>query len=793
MAGRPASRKKNTGGSGGGVHRRGSGLGSGPVGGRGSGSFGTGSSSSRKGSSRKSGPENRTRGGGGSGGCSSILAVLVLIVALLGGGGGIIGNLLSGSSGSSSYTYGSGSISGWNGNANTGTLNREVSGSAREKRTRILGDGKDQVTIMVYMCGTDLESRSAMATKDLQEMLDATLSDKVNLLVYTGGCSSWRNNKISSTKNQVWQIKNGSMVLLKEEKAVAMVKPSTLSSFIQYAAKQAPANRYELILWDHGGGSLTGYGYDEKYKSAGSMNLSGINTALKDGGVTFDFVGFDACLMATVETSLVVSQYADYLIASEETEPGVGWYYTDWLNAFAENTSADTLDIGKEIVDTYTSTCASSCKGQSTTLSLIDLAEISETVPSVLSEFSKSASDMIENKEFKTISEARSGTREFAASSKIDQVDLVDLAKNMGTKEGTALSDALLSAVKYNMTSSDMVNSFGVSAYFPYKNLSRVDSMVQVYDSIGMDEEYSRCIQQFASMEVSGQVAGGGTHSAAESIFGSSSGTSSVSSSSSQEVIAQLLTQFMNSDFSSISGLNADNTGFLGKTLDIDMASEYIAENQFDGSALRWTKNEDGKQVITISEEQWELVQDLDLNLFYDDGEGYIDLGYDNVFDYDDAGSLLAPQDRTWLALNGQIVAYYRLSTIGEGDDQIITGWVPAMLNGNRVRIYIIFDPDNPDGYVAGASYNYSNDGIGTQPKNLTELTKGDTIDFLCDFYDYNGTYQDSYYLGEQMTLDTDMNDITVTNENVGDGTLKAMFRFTDVYGETYWTPAIDE
>ena len=111
------------------------------------------------------------------------------------------------------------------------------------------------------------------------------------------------------------------------------------SWYIQCCAGRYPASRYALILWDHGGGSVSGYGYDEKFASTGSMDLAGLDRALGDGGVKFDFIGFDACLMATAETALTMAQYADYLIASEETEPGVGWYYTDWLTALGEDPS----------------------------------------------------------------------------------------------------------------------------------------------------------------------------------------------------------------------------------------------------------------------------------------------------------------------------------------------------------------------------------------------------------------------------------------------------------------------
>ncbi len=77
-----------------------------------------------------------------------------------------------------------------------------------------------------------------------------------------------------------------------------------------------------------------------------------------------DFIGFDACLMATAETALTVARYTDYMIASEETEPGAGWFYTDWLNAFGEDVSQPTIQLGKRIVDSFVETCAGKCRGQ---------------------------------------------------------------------------------------------------------------------------------------------------------------------------------------------------------------------------------------------------------------------------------------------------------------------------------------------------------------------------------------------------------------------------------------------
>ncbi|MBE5844795.1 MAG: peptidase C11 [Butyrivibrio sp.] len=826
----PVRRKKNIEDGGSGVHKRGEGLGTGPVG------------SSDGYSGKTTGGGGGSTGGNRSGGGRSPLSIIVIIAILLLGGGGGLGGLLGGlgdsgddytqtqqettvtsttntqsdgavsvgstsSDSQSSIDTGSsmGSLLGtllgggsgyygsasseWSETPNTGSLDETTVDGIRDRRTVIKGDGTDTTTIMVYMCGTDLESRSAMATKDLQEMMAADLSDNINIIVYTGGCKQWQNNVISSKTNQIYKVEKGGLKRLKDGLgSVAMTNPDTLSGFIKWTSENYPADRYDLIFWDHGGGSLSGYGYDEKFAMSGSMGLSGINKALKDGGVTYDFIGFDACLMATVETAMVVSNYADYMIASEETEPGVGWYYTEWLNTYSKNPSLDTLHIGKSIIDSYTAECERTCRGQKTTLSLVDLAELEKTVPDELKDFANSTSELISQKEYKTVSNARSQAREFAASSKIDQVDLIHLASNMGSQEGKELADALKSCVKYNKTSSTMTNAYGLSIYFPYKKTSKVDSMVNTYEAIGMDDSYADCIQKFASLEVAGQVAAGGTSSPAGSLFGDMTG----SSASSADVLMQLFGTMLSSGVTGISGLDASNTEFFGKGLDPEAAAEYIAENQFDAEKLFWTQNSEGEDVIQMPQDQWDLIQDLDINMFYDDGTGYVDLGLDNSYDLDEDGNPVAPSDRTWLSIDGQVVHYQRIDTQGDSSNYAIMGRVPVMLNEVRADLILIFDSENEDGYVAGATFDYVEGETETVAKNLTELNEGDTIDFLTDFYDYDQQYEDTYFLGETMTVDKPMSEMHIANVSVGDGNVLVTFKFTDIYGQEYWTSAME-
>ncbi|MBR6206133.1 MAG: peptidase C11 [Oscillospiraceae bacterium] len=674
---------------------------------------------------------------------------------------------------------------GWTYPSNVGVLNTRVASGARAKRTNILGNNQDTVTIMVYMCGTDLESRSSMGTADLSEMANATLSSNVNVIVYTGGCRRWNNQLVSSSVNQVYKIEGGGRLscVVQNAGTDSMVNPNTLAGFIQFCAKNYPANRNELIFWDHGGGSISGYGYDEKYASAGSMTLKGINDALKTGGVTFDFIGFDACLMATMENALMLTDYADYMIASEETEPGVGWYYTNWLTKLSANTSMSTLEIGQNIVDDFVSVCNQKCPGQKTTLSVVDLAELEVTAPAVFNRFSTGTSQLIQGNSFKTVSTARSKAREFAASTKIDQVDLVNLAYNLGTNEGKQLAETLLSAVKYNRTSSSITDAYGLSIYFPYQRTSQVNSAISTYNAIGIDSEYSRVIQQFASMGYAGQSAAtsygsGSVGSPLSSLLGGLTGMtgSSSASAASTDMISEML-----------SGLMGGGSGFFGRSLDADTMADYISENRFDAGSLVWLPS-GGSYALNLSEDQWSLVNDVELNVFLDDGEGFIDLGLDNVYDFTDDGQLKGEYDGTWLAIDGQPVAYYHTGTVDDGENYTITGRVPVMINGERADLLLMFDNENPYGYIAGAVYTYDESETETVGKAVTELQDGDKIDFLCDYYSYSGEYQNSYYLGDPYVYRTDAE---ISNVTIDAEAALATYRFTDIYCQEYWTAPI--
>ena len=238
---------------------------------------------------------------------------------------------------------------------------------------------KKNYTVMVYMVGSNLESRHGAATKDLREMESAGLDfGNANLLVYTGGSRKWTGD-VPAEHNNVLDLSRG-----EEERIVAhtaknsdMGDKETFSTFLNFCHDNYPADHYALICWDHGGGPLWGYGSDELYNND-TLLLSEMKEALLDtpfgSGEKLDFVGFDACLMGGLESANLWKDHADYLIGSEELEPGDGWNYA-FLSEFNSTSDPKTVAerIIKEFGDYYAET-ATEFSNPDVTLSCMDLS-----------------------------------------------------------------------------------------------------------------------------------------------------------------------------------------------------------------------------------------------------------------------------------------------------------------------------------------------------------------------------------------------------------------------------------
>lgn len=177
-----------------------------------------------------------------------------------------------------------------------------------------------------------------------------------------------------------FMVRNGELNLIEELPQANMGDGRTLYNFLNFCQKNYSSDHNVLLFWDHGGGSVFGFANDENY-SFDSICLSELRNALSsvygDAPTVkpFELIGFDTCLMATVDTAASIEPYGHYFVASQEVEPGNGWQYTLWLNALAENTSQSAVQLGKSICDAYYRGCEDEETEQTATLSLIDLSK----------------------------------------------------------------------------------------------------------------------------------------------------------------------------------------------------------------------------------------------------------------------------------------------------------------------------------------------------------------------------------------------------------------------------------
>lgn len=366
---------------------------------------------------------------------------------------------------------------------------------------------KGKYTILVYLNGSDLESNYGMATEDLIEMIEAVYDrDDIRVVVQTGGTRRWQNSSVPNDRLARFLVTHDDIELLHELPAASMGESDTLTDFINFGMRYFPADRYGLIFWNHGGGSVSGYAVDEIFDYDG-LSLAEINTALLNSTAAqtkLEFIGFDACLMASVETAYIAKNYAHYLVASEELEPGYGWDYKAWLTGLGANPGADGYELGIMICDAYVDFYNTyGMRDSLTMLSVVDLSRI-DYVVEALEDF-VAAANLTDN-DFSAIAKPRSQAHEFGMpsdySGSIDMVDIVHLAmqyQSMFPLQTKQLIDAVEAAVVYRTQGAYVSNAYGLSMFFPFTGKGQAVARMGVYQTTGFSAKYINFVTDFTS------------------------------------------------------------------------------------------------------------------------------------------------------------------------------------------------------------------------------------------------------------------------------------------------------
>lgn len=149
---------------------------------------------------------------------------------------------------------------------------------------------------------------------------------------------------------------------------VNMASGDTLVDFVTWAISNYPADKYALILSDHGMGWPGGWSDASANVRSGRLPLQTVladhiylnelDQALGDiraqtGLDQFEMVGMDACLMGHIEVMSALAPHAHYAVFSQETEPALGWAYTAFLEELTYNPAQSGGQLGQSIVDSY--------------------------------------------------------------------------------------------------------------------------------------------------------------------------------------------------------------------------------------------------------------------------------------------------------------------------------------------------------------------------------------------------------------------------------------------------------
>ncbi|WP_302932485.1 clostripain-related cysteine peptidase [uncultured Ruminococcus sp.] len=612
------------------------------------------------------------------------------------------------------------------------------------------GNASDTYTLMLYMCASDLESECGFATEDLNEIMYGYTAGNLNVIVQTGGTAEWQNTVVADDRCQRYRVTEDGLELVDDSLGMQnMADSATLTDFIQYCSSNYAADHYGLVLWDHGGGVVGGYGYDENF-GGDSMSLTEMSRALGDASVHLDMLGFDACLMANFETCLMAAPYADYLIASEEPEPGCGWYYTDWIGKLSENCGIPPKRYGRQIIDDYITESGWDSPSMYSTLGMFDLQQVTQKLLPALSQFSDDAVQQLSAGEYRRISQSRSNTRA-VYQSELDHIDLLDYAQHSQSETADQLEQAVSDCVVYYRETENGSGDNGLSILFPYYDLSALDMLEEMYQTLGYDDAYPAFLEQFANVMAGGQI----------SVSGFSNTQNHAAAS--------------------------EYSGFQWFDADAGYDESYYETYSADLSLLETTEV-DGRCVLELSEEDWEIVNDAAMQMFAVYDGFYVDMGLDDYCEFDDYGNLIVEYDQTWVALDGQVVPFFHESYTSDGDSFFTCGSVPCVYNGIDAEIVLVWDTEHPSGYAAGVRPVYT-DSVAA--KGLYDICDGDTFQVYYDIYDEDLNYVETMTLDDEIFTVQDSLEVGYADaaEQLGDTFI--YYVLEDIYNNTYYTDSI--
>jgi hypothetical protein len=400
----------------------------------------------------------------------------------------------------------------------------ERAGKDRCDRANVRTTAQAKWTFLVYMAGDN--NLEGAALRDIAEMAKAGSTNDVHILVQL--------DRIEDQKTRRFRITRGGGFktdCIESFGDTNTGDPQILYSFCKWAAENYPADRYALILWNHG----SGWWEDAKSRAAGPTGrrphrplfrhnfpqahrsicyddtsdgdaldnrelrivLAGICALL---GQKIDLLGMDACLMNMVEVAYQLRESVNVIVGSEIEEPFDGWPYAEILTRLTARPRQDAAALARWIVKSYLLSYKG--KDETVTQSALDVSRIGEMTAKV-DALSASLLAALET-DSKLIEAAWRRSPRFYDD---NYIDLACFTKNLRKKAGAELQTKvvdLIAALKagkgrailcQGKIGREVRGTGGLSIYFP---ADRINPAYRALDFCG-DCKWVRFLERFLS------------------------------------------------------------------------------------------------------------------------------------------------------------------------------------------------------------------------------------------------------------------------------------------------------
>jgi hypothetical protein len=346
-------------------------------------------------------------------------------------------------------------------------------------------------TVAVFLNGDN--NLEGAAWDDIGEMAKVGSTDDVNIVVQFDRARGYDSSHGNWTDTRIFYIEKNNEKQIKDLGEVDMGDWREFVKFAKFVKANYPAKKYLFVIWNHGAGwkftaddkVMKGISYDDS--SNNHMTVQDMEKAFKEIsnilGHKVDLFGMDACLMQMAEVSYQYRKYVKYVVGSEETEPGDGWPYDDFLKVLVKNPTMGPEELGRTISKKYGDSYSGGSQGSSagSTQSAIEAAKLDDVAVAV-SELGKAIIANI-NAVGGDFTKALRNADSFYYSDYKDAYDFAEILSKTSVKAVAEKAKAVMAAVKacvkehhYAKSSyGKHEKSHGLSLYVPKKYQYRKD------------------------------------------------------------------------------------------------------------------------------------------------------------------------------------------------------------------------------------------------------------------------------------------------------------------------------